>query len=170
MNILKWYYLNISEICHSFAYLPGERENITRRYGIVQCIIATLRFLTDVDRRSGKERRRCGYSILRLQVSTAPQIVTEISCKFIPYTVSIREEKLVVNNPSISEKLIVRTVMELQARASHPRKNLITESNWFCKGCLPPTVTEFHVMEFRITINSQSYFRVCKSVALRNVI
>jgi len=61
--------------------LPGERENIARRYGIVQCIIATLRFLADVDRRSGKQRRR--YSILRLQVPAASQIVTEISCKFI---------------------------------------------------------------------------------------
>lgn len=85
-------YLNISEIRHSFAYLPGERENIARRYGIVQCIIATLRFLADVDRRSGKQRHRCRYSILRLQVPTAPQIVTEISCKFIPYTVSIIRE------------------------------------------------------------------------------
>lgn len=76
-------YLNIGQICHSFAYLPGKRENITRRYSIVQCIIVALRFLAGVDRRSGKQRRWCECSTLRLQVPAAPQIVTEISCKFI---------------------------------------------------------------------------------------
>jgi len=69
--------------------------------------------------------------------------------------------ELLVNNLSIPEGLDCNSGVPWHVL--HPRKNLITESNWFRKGYCPGSGGIPRAMEFRNTANFQNYFRVYKS-------